>query len=628
MKYTKHARIWFVLLSSFILHPSSFLLAQIPQLISYQGRIVDGTNLVNGTIGSMYLYLYNDPSGGALLYVDETFALPVVDGLYSTFIGDGTLAGNLETALTNAEVWLEVQVNGTTLTPRERIGSVMYALRTHGLLITTNNAVILNHPEGSNSVAASARNAVISGGIANTIGDAWNTVIGGGGNNSITNISDYSVIGGGRYHTIRENASFASIGGGYSNVVGTDADYAFIGGGRLNSIETDAQNASIAGGTINTIDRDADHSVIGGGSHNLIGEVTIGAVVAGGHGNSIGDTIVDDDNSYSVIGGGVSNSIFGFSKRAIIAGGSTNSIFGSNEAVIGGGSENDIGQFSDATTISGGSGNYIDGNSQWSFIGGGRFNMIQFASHGAVVVGGQGNIISTNADYSVVGGGFQNDVERSASFAVIGGGIANIIGAQSTNAVIGGGQDNVILDNGIYATIPGGQMNDATNYAFAAGRRAKAVHAGSFVWGDNLNSNVTSSASNQVTFRSTGGFRIFTSSALTSGVQVAANSGAWTSISDVNAKEAFAPVDAMNVLEKVIQLPITTWRYKGQDREIRHMGPTAQDFHAAFGLGDAPGYGITTIDADGVALAAIQALAKENAELKAELDAIKKKLGM
>ena len=54
-------------------------------------------------------------------------------------------------------------------------------------------------------------------------------------------------------------------------------------------------------------------------------------------------------------------------------------------------------------------------------------------------------------------------------------------------------------------------------------------------------------------------------------------------------------------------MSIATWNWKSQDASIRHMGPMAQDFRAAFGLGETE-KGISTIDADGVALAAIQGL--------------------
>ncbi len=61
------------------------------------------------------------------------------------------------------------------------------------------------------------------------------------------------------------------------------------------------------------------------------------------------------------------------------------------------------------------------------------------------------------------------------------------------------------------------------------------------------------------------------------------------------------------VLAKVAALPLSSWNYKSQDATIRHLGPMAQDFHATFGVGEHD-RGITTVDADGVALAAIQGL--------------------
>lgn len=79
----------------------------------------------------------------------------------------------------------------------------------------------------------------------------------------------------------------------------------------------------------------------------------------------------------------------------------------------------------------------------------------------------------------------------------------------------------------------------------------------------------------------------------------------WSCSSDRNLKENFEPVDTRGVLEAVANMPVTTWNLKGSD--IRQLGPTSQDFYAAFGLGDSD----TTINgtnAQGVALAAIQGL--------------------
>jgi hypothetical protein len=119
----------------------------------------------------------------------------------------------------------------------------------------------------------------------------------------------------------------------------------------------------------------------------------------------------------------------------------------------------------------------------------------------------------------------------------------------------------------------------------------------------------------------------------TAGVTLAAGGGSWSSISDVNVKANFTSVDGQDVLASLAEVPITTWNYKAQDASIRHMGPMAQDFYTAFGLGESD-TAITTVDVDGVALAAvqglyelsqeqagrIQSLEEENASLRQRLD--------
>ena len=67
----------------------------------------------------------------------------------------------------------------------------------------------------------------------------------------------------------------------------------------------------------------------------------------------------------------------------------------------------------------------------------------------------------------------------------------------------------------------------------------------------------------------------------------------------------------------MLDIPITTWRFKSEDDEVKHIGPVAQDFMASFGYGSSDKH-ITSTDADGVALAAIQGL---NLKLTQELDA-------
>ncbi len=113
----------------------------------------------------------------------------------------------------------------------------------------------------------------------------------------------------------------------------------------------------------------------------------------------------------------------------------------------------------------------------------------------------------------------------------------------------------------------------------------------------------------------------YTDAGSTVGASLAAGSGTLASLSDRNAKTAIVPVDDDAVLDKIDALPISRWSYKSE-HGVRHVGPMAQDFYVAFKVGEDDRH-ITSIDEDGVALAAIKALharvgtlGTENAQLR------------
>ncbi len=97
----------------------------------------------------------------------------------------------------------------------------------------------------------------------------------------------------------------------------------------------------------------------------------------------------------------------------------------------------------------------------------------------------------------------------------------------------------------------------------------------------------------------------------------------WACSSDRNLKENFEAVDARQVLEAVAAMPVTTWTLKGSS--VRQLGPTAQDFYAAFNLGDSDTT-INTTDAQGVSLAAIQGLYQLVHEQQAKIEALEARL--
>ena len=78
------------------------------------------------------------------------------------------------------------------------------------------------------------------------------------------------------------------------------------------------------------------------------------------------------------------------------------------------------------------------------------------------------------------------------------------------------------------------------------------------------------------------------------------------------------PTSEQEILARVAKLPLSVWTYGFDDASVRHLGPMAQDFAAAFGLGSSDRH-IDVVDANGVALAAIKALYQRVVDLEREV---------
>lgn len=251
-----------------------------------------------------------------------------------------------------------------------------------------------------------------------------------------------------------------------------------------------------------------------------------------------------------------------------------------------------------------GSGNSVQPN--LASIGGGANNQIIGSSGYSVIGGGNTNLISNTLDGTIAGGFFCN-LTNGATFGAIAGGNSNTIDG-ALDAAIGGGRANTVSAGSTYGTIPGGEeCAVSAAWGIAMGRRAKALHQGAFVWGDATAADVASGAANQFVARATGGAAFFSNAALTTGVNLVAGGGAWAAVSDRNMKKNIRPVDGNAILEKLSQLDISRWNYITQDESVDHIGPMAQDFYALFEVGDNDKT-ITTVDPDGISLAAIKAL--------------------
>lgn len=292
--------------------------------------------------------------------------------------------------------------------------------------------------------------------------------------------------------------------------------------------------------------------------------------------------------------------------------------------ISGGGSYGNVNSvLADFCTIGGGRRNSA---SDWyGVIGGGYYNAA--SGYASTIAGGYSG--EASGDYSALGGGYNN--EASGYRATVSGGSGNV--ADDYYTTISGGLSNQA--GGQCSAVPGGYDNEASgSYSFAGGCQAKANHWGSFVWGDGTFTDIASTGNNEFIVRASGGIWFGTNSAPstpstrfinTSTGAYLSSGGTWTNASDKNLKEGFEQINEAEILEKVAELPITIWNYREEASSVTHIGPVAQDFHAAFGLGN-DDRSISTVDADGVALAAIQALYAENQEKEAEIAELRSQL--
>jgi len=348
-------------------------------------------------------------------------------------------------------------------------------------------------------------------------------------------------------------------------------------------------------------------NLIGGHIANWAWDGVYAASIGGG-GDASDPNIVTD--AWGTIGGGAGNQ----------AGDAAGTVADAQMATIGGGFENTAGSLA---TVGGGWGNLATGDE--ATVGGGFYN--QATGDSSAVAGGYSNTAS--GIVATVSGGSSN--EASGDGSAVGGGYTNTaFGSYST---LGGGYGNVA--EGYAATVPGGLMNEAEgDYSFAAGRRAAAWNRGCFVWGDSTDALVSCGTQDTWVARASGGVAFYSNAGLTSGVWLAGGGNAWNGISDRATKENFSPADGSGILERLASLPVQEYNLKSQDESIRHVGLVAQDF-ATFGYGESD-KAINMQDADGVALAAIQALytqvqekdariaalQQQNAELDARLTAL------
>ena len=410
-----------------------------------------------------------------------------------------------------------------------------------------------------------------------------------------------------------------------------------IAGSSANFVDANVRGATISGGGTPSGDSDPDflndgpnrvagnYGTVAGGYINIAGQMD---VVSGGYFNlATGD--------YSTISGGSNNRAF--STYSTVGGGQIGYATGDRSVVSGGSLNTASGAFS---TVSGGLSNCAGGRHSWA---GGRNAKVRNGSSSSAGDLGFGcdNVAFTGVDGDM--GTFAWADSQNADFTSTGSDQFNIRarGGVGINApprdvnvelsvrgrqgdAFGGNADvQLIVDN---ANNEGIQFGASNGGAGTNDANFEIGHANGTTYAPRM----TLFGTGAVTIRAN-------NNGANTGVTMAAGAGAWSSLSDRNVKTGIVAINALDVLARVSELPLSTWSYIAQGEGIRHMGPMAQDFRAAFGLGESDTR-ISTIDADGVALAAIQglnqkleverdALKAENVELRARLDRIELLLG-
>jgi hypothetical protein len=629
---------------------------------TYRGQLRQNGTAVTAAC-NMGFRLFDDPSAGTLIGSPITLTnVAVSNGYFTVGLNYGS------SAFDGTARWLAISVDCGSgfndLTPRQALTAAPYALYAtstgalHGYPVTTtapSSGQVLkwngttwspgtdnisaggtfwssNGNSGTNpntNFLGTTDNVSLTFRVSNTVAlrliPAWDAnldisapnLVGGYGGNIVPDFAVGVTIGGGAFNAAY--SSYAAIGGGFQNAA---VDYAnTVGGGVQNT--SSGGYATVSGGSFNTAS--GTDSTVGGGVENTAnGAVT--TVSGGAHNtaNATSATVGGGENNTSsapdaTVGGGNSN--LASAQNATVAGGISN-VANALNAVVGGGGSNLAS--AEHAVVSGGNTNTANGV-------------------GASAGGGGGNIV--NGQYATIPGGWSNIADGPYSFAAGYRARANhegtFVWADPSSGNFDSTANNQFLVRadggvGIGTNAPEGQLHvssdgnlnlpqvvisQTTPNDYARLRLLTPSNANWDIASGGGAANVLnfyrSDAGNVMSLKPWDATNLLI---MSNGARLT-QGGAWTNASDRNAKSNILTVDPQDILAKVATLPISTWNYKAENPAVRHIGPMAQDFYAAFSLGS-DDKSIATVDEGGVALAAIQALYQQNQQLKTQVEVL------
>ena len=232
--------------------------------------------------------------------------------------------------------------------------------------------------------------------------------------------------------------------------------------------------------------------------------------------------------------------------------------------------------------------------------------------------------------------GSGNEVKGAAGFSAGAGnrvcdtyGVAFGNKAQSGGPLVNGKcTTDTFIIRGLAAIAMGFNVTADQDHTTAMGKFAtNNGFAGTFIWSDGSATAAAdtfrNTANNEFAARATGGFRFRTNLGGTTGCNLPAGSGVFNCTSSRYTKQNFLAVNGEDVLARLRKVPVTTWNYISEGEKAKHMGPMAEDFYQAFGLGT----GNTSIgvqDLAGVSLAAVKTLDERTTELQQKASEVEK----
>lgn len=605
----------FLLVSSALLAAGATAKAASPELISYQALLVDVDGDPIDGIFDLTFTIYDSESGGAVVWQEEHSAVEVSNGQVSLLLGSGTPAVPIGSDVFDAsERWLGVKVGDQPeLAPRQRLVTVPYTHRVSTIDDAKAGRItgILNIEPLADAFATDSTSGLI------LVGESADSVVIIPGLGEAIRVTDPN----------GESAAAIEVNpqGGSLLITATDVAKEGLAAERTVTIDPgsgivlESQEASgetqislraePTGGVIQITATDVAKDDLASG-HKVVLDPANG--IALGSIDGFGDTTLTLANTET--GGQIRITATDVAKG-------TNATFSSvliNEQglFIFGETEDDttLQLLTDGNIVSDGqilTGENGSNNGVWA-VSLGYSNAA--TGDTSAIVGGSGNL--ADVVLAAIGGGSSNTAHGLAS--VIGGGLSNYTDSEAST--VGGGSGNAAF--GAFSVVPGGSNNAARgDYSFAAGNNARANHASSVVIAAtspvSAPDSVTSGGAGQMVLSASGNLYItndgeeapYNTSRLinTSTGAYLSNGGTWVNASDANLKENFRDVSEEELLAAISQLRITEWNYKNEDERVRHIGPTAQDFHEAFGVGS-DNESISTIDPAGIALAAIKEL--------------------